>query len=146
MSDQGASRVGYKRPPQHSKFKPGQSGNPGGRAKGARNLETDLAQELSEKIPIREGERCLKVSKQRALLKSLVAKALKGDTRAAGLILQLLAKIVAVEEIGPKQKSEPLSAEETAILERFVAKRIAEHTINDADRRGAREDCDDDRG
>jgi Family of unknown function (DUF5681) len=67
MADNGDSRVGYKRPPQHSKFKPGQSGNPKGRPKGALNLETDLTQELSEKIAIREGERSLKLSKQRAV-------------------------------------------------------------------------------
>jgi hypothetical protein len=36
MADDGDSRVGYKRPPQHSKFKPGQSGNPKGRPKGAK--------------------------------------------------------------------------------------------------------------
>lgn len=126
MSDGGASPVGYKRPPQHSKFKAGQSGNHKGRPKGALNLETDLTQELSEKIPIREGERCLKVSKQRALLESLVAKALKGDTRAANLVLQLVAKIIMLDETGPGREQEPLSDNEAAILERFIAKRIAD--------------------
>jgi hypothetical protein len=124
MADDGASRVGYKRPPQHSKFKPGQSGNLKGRPKGALNLETDLMQELSEKITIREGERCLKVSKQRALLKSMVAKGLKGDTRAAGLVLQLVAK--ALEEVVPTDERDLLSDDEAAILERFIAKRTAD--------------------
>src|SRR4051794_39278063 len=90
--------VGYKRPPRRTRFKPGQSGNPGGRAKGIRNLETDLIEELAERIPIREGERSFRVSKQRALLKGLLSKALKGDTRAAGLILQLVAKVTLAKE------------------------------------------------
>jgi hypothetical protein len=32
--------VGHKRPPLHTRFKPGQSGNPTGRAKGTKNLKT----------------------------------------------------------------------------------------------------------
>jgi hypothetical protein len=125
MSDQ-APRVGYRRPPQHSQFKPGRSGNPSGRPKGALNLETDLVRELSEKIAIREGERSLKVSKQRALLKSMVAKALKGDTRAAGLVLQLVAKIIPPDEGALAHEQEPLSEDEAAILERFIAKRMTD--------------------
>ena len=135
MADDGDYRVGYKRPPQPSKFKPGQSGNPKGRPKGALNLETDLTQELSEKIAIREGERSLKVSKQRALLKSMVAKGLKGDTRAAGLVLQLVAKLL--EQVAPTDEQDLLSDDEAAILERFIAKRISA-----AGRRGKREDYD----
>ena len=47
--------VGYSKPPKHSRFKPGQSGNPKGRAKGTPNLKTDLSQELAERIRVREG-------------------------------------------------------------------------------------------
>ena len=126
MADDGASRAGYKRPPQHSKFQPGQSGNPKGRPKGALNLETDLTQELTEKITIREGERCLNVSKQRALVKSVVAKAFKGDIRALGLVFQLVAKFVVLEGVASARERDLLSDDETAILERFIAKRIAD--------------------
>jgi hypothetical protein len=34
--------VGYRKPPLHSRFRAGQSGNPAGRRKGVRNLETDV--------------------------------------------------------------------------------------------------------
>src|SRR5947207_5927526 len=95
MSDDPQSyEVGYKRPPRHSQFKRGHSGNPTGRPRGAKNISTDLMEELSERISVREGERSLKVSKQRALLKSMLSKAMKGDVRAAGVVFQLVARLI----------------------------------------------------
>ena len=89
MSDDGYE-VGYKRPPKHTQFQKGRSGNPNGRPKGTRNLKTDLLEELAETIVIREGERPRQVSKQRAFVKTLMAKALKGDMRAAAPLLRLM--------------------------------------------------------
>ena len=125
MSEDRAPAVGYKRPPQHSRFKPGRSGNPAGRPKGTKNIETDLKEELSERIAIREGERNLKVSKQRALLKAMMAKALKGDTRAAGIVLQLVTKVTLAEESTDDRAIEPLTEPEAAILERFISRHAA---------------------
>ncbi len=44
----GGYDVGYRKPPKHTRFKPGQSGNPRGRPKGTKNLKTDLIEELGE--------------------------------------------------------------------------------------------------
>jgi len=114
--------VGYKRPPQHTRFQPGQSGNPKGRSKGTRNLETDLMEELAERIPIREGDRSFKVSKQRALLKGLLSKALKGDTRAAGLVLRLVATVTLANETAAPEQPSDLDPADLAILERFLTR------------------------
>lgn len=116
-------KVGYKRPPVNSRFKPGQSGNPKGRPKGTANLRTDLREELSETIRVREGERDLRVSKQRAMLKALVAKALKGDARAANVILGLVSKLFDVDY--EASASPKLTSDDEAILERFLARRMA---------------------
>jgi hypothetical protein len=59
--------VGYGRPPKHTRFKPGQSGNPRGRKKGVQNFKTDLAEELHETLIITEGGQRRRVSKQRAM-------------------------------------------------------------------------------
>lgn len=122
-NSQNNGPVGYGRPPVSARFKAGQSGNPKGRPRGTLNLRTDIKEELAERIRLREGERDLKVSKQRAMLKALVAKALKGDARAANILLGLVSKLVEPE---PEREVVPdLSAEDQDILERFLARRMS---------------------
>jgi len=108
--------VGYGRPPKASRFKPGQSGNPSGRPKGRTGLATDLAAELGEPVTVRENGRSRRVSKQRALIKGLMAKALDGDVRATAALLALYARLI-VEP--PEEDAGPLAAEELVILRRF---------------------------
>ena len=107
--------VGYKKPPVHTRFKPGQSGNLKGRPKGTKNLETDLREELSERIVVREGRTERRISKQRALLKSLTAKAIKGDTRAATVLFNMILRVLEAAPNDPD--TAPLTAEEREVIE-----------------------------
>jgi hypothetical protein len=75
--------VGYRRPPIEHQFKPGQSGNPSGRPKGARNFTSDLREELAELVSIKDGGSSVQVTRQRAIVKAVVNAALEGDQRAA---------------------------------------------------------------
>jgi hypothetical protein len=93
--------VGYGRPPVHSRFKPGQSGNPTGRPSGKRSKVKDPSVKnpgaliwkiVKETLPMREGERALTVSKIEAVLRTTVAKALKGEPRAVAMLLRLLSE------------------------------------------------------
>jgi hypothetical protein len=86
-------KVGYGKPPQSTQFKPGTSGNPAGRPKGTKNLRTDLSEELAEKITVTEGGQQLVISKQRAMLKSLMAKSIRGDTSASRALISLIVGI-----------------------------------------------------
>ena len=127
--------VGYGKPPKHTQFKPGESGNPKGRPKGTKNLATDLSEELAEKIVVNEGGKQLKISKQRAMIKSLLAKALKGDTRAATVLLKLL--IDAEQATTKNAVVEALSEDDQAILARFAERVLKKSTQS-------REDADND--
>jgi hypothetical protein len=111
------NETGYGNPPKSGQFQKGQSGNPKGRPKGTRNLKTDLRDELDEPILIREGGDQKQVSKQRAMLKGLLARAVKGDPRAAGLIFKMIALYLEVDT--DPDEEEPLNKEELEILETF---------------------------
>lgn len=80
--------VGRGRPPRHSRFKPGQSGNPRGREKGSRNLATLLEAELRRPVTLTEGGRRRRMPKAAAMVAGQVNKALRGDTRAFSILLQ----------------------------------------------------------
>ena len=69
--------VGYARPPIHSRFTPGQSGNPAGRPKGAQNFATEIAAELKEAILVKEGGVTKRLSKRRAMIKRQAERALQ---------------------------------------------------------------------
>jgi hypothetical protein len=112
--------VGYKRPPKHSQFQPGQSGNPRGRRKNVRNFKTDLLDELREQIPIRENGRDRKISKQRAFIKALVAAAIKGDMRATNALVSFCTRSLG-EQVNEDVNPSP-AADDIDIIEAFVAR------------------------
>jgi len=114
--------VGYKRPPKHTQFKPGQSGNPKGRPKGTQNLKTDLREELGEIVRVREGDREILISKQRAFVKSLIASAVKGDTRAANALVSLWQRVLGGEEDLPGKDA--LAPVDQGILDEFIETEI----------------------
>lgn len=71
--------MGYKTPPKHAQFKPGQSGNPKGQPRKLPEIDKLLAEVLGEL----EGD-----SVARQILEAMVKQAKKGDVRAAELLLE----------------------------------------------------------
>jgi hypothetical protein len=121
-NDDNNKGVGYRRPPKQHQFKKGQSGNPKGRPKGTKDLKTDLENELNETLEINEGGKVRRISKQRALIKSQVAKAIKGDGRAALNVMQLKLKFDELEA-GLSRAGVELDADEAETLE-ILKKRL----------------------
>jgi Family of unknown function (DUF5681) len=81
--------VGYGKPPQHAQFKPGQSGNPGGRPRKTSTFEDDVEAELRSLITVLERGERRRISKRRAIVKQHVNRALNGDVRSTELLLKL---------------------------------------------------------
>jgi Family of unknown function (DUF5681) len=119
--------VGYKQPPTHLQFQPGQSGNPNGRPKGTRNFKSDLRDELSETISFREGNREVSISKQRALIKRLVASAIDGDARSIATLMSFCAR--AFGEDNDDQQQAP---EDREIGEAFARRSTKRHNKPEA--------------
>jgi Family of unknown function (DUF5681) len=111
------NKVGYGSPPTATQFRPGVSGNPRGRPKGSSNLATDLAAELGETVTVQEDGHRRRVSKQRALIKSLMRNALKGEVRSSAALLTLYARVITEP---PEDESAPIDDEERKILRRFL--------------------------
>ena len=121
-------KVGYKKPPKENQFQPGRSGNLSGRPKGSKNFKTELQEELSEIVSVKEGAKVRRVSKRRAILKRTVEKALKGDTRSIELVVRWTANYLGVEDDSGGRKT--LSPDDQAILDRFIAQRSEGETVN----------------
>lgn len=120
--------VGRGKPPKHTRWKKGQSGNPKGRPKGIRNFNTDLEKVLKSQVTINEGGRQKKVSVQRATLLRLGEKALKGDNRAIEKVLGL-ARDLSDERL-ERQAERALSESEQDILNRFLSGAVLEPETN----------------
>lgn len=117
------SDVGYRRPPIEHRFKPGESGNPSGRPKEAPRFAADLCDELGEMISIADGNKTLEVTKQRAIVKALVRKALSGEPRAIATIVSACARTVGDQEIDDQAE---------APEDRAIMRAIAESSAKNA--------------
>ena len=113
------SKVGYRRPPKHTQFKKGQSGNPGGRPQGRANAKTIVSRAINEMVTIREGDKARDMTKLEGMLQAHLVKAIKGDARSANLVIALVARLGLLTDAEP-ETSTALSDEDHAILEEYV--------------------------
>ncbi|HEX3419576.1 MAG TPA: DUF5681 domain-containing protein [Stellaceae bacterium] len=95
--------VGYGRPPRHTRFKPGRSGNPRGRPSGSKNLTTLLNDALNEPVVVAENGGRRKISKRQAIITQLVNRSAKSDLRATKILLDIIQDI--------EHRTEPTSPE-----------------------------------
>jgi hypothetical protein len=71
--------VDYGKPPLHARFRKGQSGNPKGRSKGAKNFATIFMTAMSQSMAINENGKRKKISKIAAAVTQLANDAARGD-------------------------------------------------------------------
>ena len=123
-------KVGYGNPPNHSRFRKGQSGNARGRPKNSRNFATDLQEVLDGKMTIAENGRPKRVSAQFAALLRLREKALKGDARALDRLLGLAQQ--SSEDMAARAAERELTSGEDEILQRYSRQILEEAEISAA--------------
>ena len=92
--DDSKYAIGFAKPPEHSRFRKGSSGNPNGRPKGRLNLVTILERVLQAKVAIDENGVSRTVTKLELALEKLVDLAVKGDLAALRLLTTLVASAV----------------------------------------------------
>jgi hypothetical protein len=84
-------KVGYGQPPEETRFKAGQSGNPAGRKKGSKNIKTLIQEAMDETVVVNIGGKRKTISKLQAACMQQANKAAAGDHKALQLIIAMLA-------------------------------------------------------
>lgn len=92
MTEKANDRIGYGKPPQHSRWQKGQSGNPAGRPRRDMNIATLTSALLRQRIVVRHGKTTRRVTRLEHLLTTLIEKAIAGDPRSIKLALDELRK------------------------------------------------------
>jgi hypothetical protein len=111
--------VGYSRPPKHTQFRKGTSGNPKGRGKGVRNFVTEIQEELDSSVPVVENGKHKRITKRKAIAKQLVNKPVGGDPKAIPVLLNETRPHEAETEDKNAQSAD-LQREDQLVLENII--------------------------
>ena len=84
-------KVGYKNPPEHSRFQKGHKGYPRGKARAENKAKSSMTEAVAKKVHTRDpkGKR-RSATLQEVIDSSLAMKAAKGDLKAAALVYRQL--------------------------------------------------------
>jgi Family of unknown function (DUF5681) len=128
--DRDDYQVGYGKPPCHTQFKKGQSGNPRGRPSGSKNLATLVSEALNETVIVAEDGGRRKISKRQAIIKQLVNRSAKADWRAIKILLDIVREIDS--RAAPETVESSFSATDEKVIEQIRARWNAKNGDSDA--------------
>jgi hypothetical protein len=109
----------YRKPPVHTRFKKGQSGNPRGRP--AKNLPALLAAALNEKVTVTENGKRRQVTKREAVIAQLVNKSASAELRATKMLIDMLRDIERRAEPAMAEKN-PFSPTDKEVVQQLIAR------------------------
>lgn len=122
--------VGYRKPPRHTQFKPGQSGNPKGRPRKALGLNTIILKHMLSSVQIKTAQGIERVTMIEALFLKALDSGSRGEFRAIEKLLAMYAAAVpetrAVSDAPPQPDAVVLTAADQEILDRLRAEIAAE--------------------
>lgn len=78
--------VGYGKPPAHTRFQKGQSGNPSGKPRKMLSDDEIVLRELASRVTVVEGGKKKRMSKLEVMLKKQVVLAMQGDPKAVRFV------------------------------------------------------------
>ena len=113
------TRANYRKPPEHTRFKKGQSGNPRGRP--AKNLPALLAAALNEKVTVTENGKRRQVTKREAVIAQLVNKSASAELRATKMLIDMLRDIEKKAEPAAATKS-PFSPTDKEVVQQLITR------------------------
>jgi hypothetical protein len=94
--------VGYKKPPRHSQFKPGNRANPHGRGKRKPRRQAEIVHDLMNGlVEFREGDKSKRARRIEIIIKCYGAAAVRGDVGAAETLLKIRADFDGNSAIDP---------------------------------------------
>lgn len=92
MADEDDYEVGFGKPPKHTQFQKGRSGNPKGRPKGSKSIPQLVREIFDEKVIVKGPGGQRSITKLAAGLTQLANKAASGDLKAIQQAIQLREK------------------------------------------------------
>lgn len=127
----GDYEVGYGKPPKATQFQKGQSGNPNGRAKGAKGLRTILTEVVHARQTIRIAGEPVTGSRLQLMVLTLATRAAAGDLKATEKLVPLVIQYLGVEDPGKDRQT--LSPHDQALLDQWMAEdEVPEEVEGDA--------------
>src|SRR6516225_3957502 len=122
--------VGYGKPPRHTQFEKGQSGNPRGRPSGSKNLATLVNEALNETVIVVENGRRRTIPQREAFAKQVVNRSTKADWRAAKILLDIAPDVESQSALETVESS--FSAEDDKVIEQIKARLNSKKGDSDA--------------
>jgi hypothetical protein len=111
-------KVGPGRPPLHTRFKKGQSGNP--RGSRAKQLSVLIAEALDQKTVVTLDGRRRRITKREAMVAQLVEKSAAADLRAVKLLLDMQKAAEAKAGIAPPTAEPELDEADEKVITHFL--------------------------
>jgi len=127
----GDYEVGYGKPPKHTRFKPGQSGNPKGRPKGCQNMRTELENILNQPIKAQENGKTKTLTIRKAVLQKIAHDALKGERHAQEMLVKLTNRYLPDEAGIPVPPEVDRDRQNAEIIREYTARILTDDLPDD---------------
>jgi Family of unknown function (DUF5681) len=119
---EGEYKVGRGRPPLHTRFKKGQSGNPRGPRRRPKDLPALLVAALNEPVVVTANGEPRQITKREAVIAQLVDKSTGADLRATKTLIDMLKDIEKRGGTAPLPTAVPLAPADEEVVENLLAR------------------------